>query len=271
MSSILHPTDLSSGSEAAFLLALRLAMVSHGKLTVLHVTDDGSTDLYDLPGVRDTLVRWGYLGSHDDMSAFEALGFAVRKVVKDGQNPVAVCLDHLERHPADLIVLATHEENGRSGWLKRRVAEPLSRGAGEPCLLVPHGSKPLVDPATGEVYLRRFLVPVADKPDPQRALEAAMALADRSGIGDAEFTLLHVGNADDAPHVEPLQRDGWSFTQLVREGDVVDTIVRLAESVRADVVVMTTAGHDGFLDALRGSTTERVLRALRCPLLAVPS
>jgi nucleotide-binding universal stress UspA family protein len=32
---------------------------------------------------------------------------------------------------------------------------------------------------------------------------------------------------------------------------------------------MTTEGHHGFMDALRGSTTERVLRAARCPLLAV--
>jgi nucleotide-binding universal stress UspA family protein len=33
---------------------------------------------------------------------------------------------------------------------------------------------------------------------------------------------------------------------------------------------MSTAGHHSFLDALRGSTTERVLRQLSCPLLTVP-
>ena len=34
-----------------------------------------------------------------------------------------------------------------------------------------------------------------------------------------------------------------------------------------DLVVMASRGHDGFLDALRGSTTERVLRQVTCPLL----
>jgi len=38
-----------------------------------------------------------------------------------------------------------------------------------------------------------------------------------------------------------------------------------------DMIGMATAGHHGFLDALRGSTTERVLRRSPCPLLAVPA
>lgn len=32
---------------------------------------------------------------------------------------------------------------------------------------------------------------------------------------------------------------------------------------------MATKGHEGFLDALRGTTTERVLRQAECPVLAV--
>jgi nucleotide-binding universal stress UspA family protein len=33
---------------------------------------------------------------------------------------------------------------------------------------------------------------------------------------------------------------------------------------------MATDGRSGFLEALRGSHTERVLRAANCPLLALP-
>jgi nucleotide-binding universal stress UspA family protein len=51
---------------------------------------------------------------------------------------------------------------------------------------------------------------------------------------------------------------------------VVETIVETAADWQADLIGMPTAGHDGFLDALRGSTTERVLRQAPCPLLAVP-
>ena len=56
-----------------------------------------------------------------------------------------------------------------------------------------------------------------------------------------------------------------------RDGDPVDEIAAAAELVRADLVVMPTEGRQGVFDALRGSTTERVLRRVRCPVLAVPA
>jgi hypothetical protein len=34
---------------------------------------------------------------------------------------------------------------------------------------------------------------------------------------------------------------------------------------------MPTAGHQGFLDVLRGSTSERVLRHAPCPVLSIPA
>ena len=58
---------------------------------------------------------------------------------------------------------------------------------------------------------------------------------------------------------------------MEREGDPVEQIVAAAAEVKADLVVMPTAGRAGVLEALRGSTTERVLRHVRCALLAVPA
>ena len=37
-----------------------------------------------------------------------------------------------------------------------------------------------------------------------------------------------------------------------------------------NLIVMCTDGRHGFLDALRGSHSERVLRRTPCPLLAIP-
>ena len=59
--------------------------------------------------------------------------------------------------------------------------------------------------------------------------------------------------------------------QLVRQGPVVDTIAQVADELEADLIVMATAGHRNFLDALRGSTTEGVVRRARRALLAVPA
>ncbi len=37
-----------------------------------------------------------------------------------------------------------------------------------------------------------------------------------------------------------------------------------------DFIGMPTAGNHGVLDALRGSTTERVIRHAPCPVFAIP-
>ncbi len=55
------------------------------------------------------------------------------------------------------------------------------------------------------------------------------------------------------------------------EGPTVEAILSAANAYLADLVVMPTAGRHGFLDALRGSTTEQVLRRAPCPLLALPA
>ncbi|MFY7891978.1 MAG: universal stress protein, partial [Pirellula sp.] len=47
-------------------------------------------------------------------------------------------------------------------------------------------------------------------------------------------------------------------------------IVDYAKEINAGLIVMATDGRDGFLDALRGSHSERVLRRAHCPLLIIP-
>jgi nucleotide-binding universal stress UspA family protein len=62
---------------------------------------------------------------------------------------------------------------------------------------------------------------------------------------------------------------GLTWTQTVQDGEVVEQILRSADEQSADLIAMATQGHKGFLDALRGSTTERIVREARCPVLAI--
>jgi len=55
----------------------------------------------------------------------------------------------------------------------------------------------------------------------------------------------------------------------VRDGAVTDAILALAESVKADLIVMGTHGRHGFDHLMLGSVTEKVLRKARCPVLVV--
>ena len=73
------------------------------------------------------------------------------------------------------------------------------------------------------------------------------------------------------PAVHLEEQPGWTVRKVTRYGDVVDTILAVAGDCAADLIVMTTAGRHGFLDALLGSTTERVLRSGTYPLLAIPA
>ena len=79
--------------------------------------------------------------------------------------------------------------------------------------------------------------------------------------------LIHIG--DDPPDVLTGSTAGIFAPVELIDGQVVETILRLGRDQGMDMIVMPTAGHQGFLDVLRGSTTERVLRHAVCPVLAV--
>lgn len=62
----------------------------------------------------------------------------------------------------------------------------------------------------------------------------------------------------------------WDWDLEILPGDPVDMIVQYAKQISAGLIVMATDGRDGFLDALRSSHSERVLRQAHCPLLIIP-
>ena len=130
-------------------------------LTLLNVSPAGTSEWADFPGVRETLERWGLLAKGSPKSAVGELGIDVRKVVAQNSDPVAAVLRYLKKHPADLIVLATNQHDGRVRWLGKSVAEPVARKAWEMTLFIPGDSDGFVDARDGSVHLRKILIPVA--------------------------------------------------------------------------------------------------------------
>ena len=84
------------------------------------------------------------------------------------------------------------------------------------------------------------------------------------------MTLLHVGPAAEMPSVKLPEDTGWTWNTRTKSGEPADTILQTATELRADLIVMTTDGPDGFLDGLRGTTSERVLQRARCPVANLP-
>ena len=270
---ILHPTDLSGASEVAFAHAMKLALVGHGELTVFHVAREAEAeeDIRRLPKIRETLVQWGLLPHDSSREAVGALGIHVVKVEVLGDDPTDEILKYLERHPADLVVLATHQRDGVARWLHRDVAAPLFNRSALPALLVPPDADGFVNHDTGQVQLRRIVLPIDESPHPGPALRSLPAFVGALHSGPVTVELLHVGTSATVPKMHIPEVDGWTWTTRSIDGPVVEGILRAADAARADLLALTTHGKHGFLDAFRGSTTEHVIRRARCPVLAVPT
>jgi len=268
--SIVHPTDFSDASADAFAHALRIALTAKARLYLLHVAVAGNeTDWMSFPHVREALAHWGLMNaSEPPAAACQRLGVKISKVELAPQSTIGGILTFLDKHAADLIVLATEGRQGAARWLRGSVAEKLARHAKTPTLFVPAGRPGFVDQARGELHLHRVLIPIDHEPKPAAAIGAIVGFAHTLAGVDVAERLLHVGGKP--PQVQRHSKPQLPIPVAIRHGDVVEAIIDAATEWQADLIGMATAGHHGFLDALRGSTTERVLRQAPCPLLAVP-
>ena len=269
---VFHPSDFSPGDHGAFVHALKIALAAKGELELLHVDEPGiNSNWSDFPHVRDTLSHWGHLSATASRESVINLGLQVRKATTHGTEIEKMIVQYIAEDEPDLVVLATHQRSGPSRWLHQIVAEPVARQARVKTLFVPRRVDGFVSSETGRLHLDNILVPVDRHPHPQAAVEAAVALATLLGSSQVHFTLLHVTPNGEMPELKTQEQPGWTWSRTFRDGDAVHEILAYAEASNSDLVVMSTEGRRGFLDALRGSVTERVLRGLRCPLLAVPA
>ena len=272
--SVLHPTDFSPASDRAFAHALAIALLRQTDFTILHVSPEKTSniDWTRFPSVRQTLEQWGLLEAGSPQSAvFDELRVRVKKAAVQNRRPVRATANFLDHEAADLIVLATEGREGLSRWINRSDAEAMARWSRTMTLFVPAGAKRgLVSLEDGDFSFKNILVPVDMTPDCAAAVEFARRAAEILGDGNVAITLLHVG--DSQPTTPALDEGpGWTWHTELRQGEPVAEILSSADRHVADLIVMATAGQDGVLDALRGSTTEKVLRRVPCPLLAVPA
>ena len=270
VNSVFHLSDFSQESEKAFAHTLAIALIRKTRLTILHAW--GDQDIWtNFPAVRSTLERWGLLKEGSPEAAvFKELGVRTRQVNSVGRDALSAALEYLEQHATDLIVIATPDREGLPSWLRSSDAEQLAYKSKTMTLFVPHKARGFVSPEDGTMSLQRILVPVDSSPSPLPAIEYSARTA-RAFQQPTEIILVHVNEGGRVPNLELPEIPLCSWEQASRSGNVVDEIVKLAKERSVDLIMMSTAGREGFLDALRGSITQRVLRLSECPLLAVPA
>ena len=271
LQNVFHPSDFSPASETAFAHALTAALTAKAGLTILHVSPERDTEWMEFPGVRETLERWGLLPKNSQRSDVSKLGIDVKKVKTVDKDPVQSVTAYLSTHATDLIVLATDQSKSASPWFSKSVAVPIARASRQMTLFIPKGVGGFVSAQDGSISLKRILIPVASTPPAQPSIQAAVRMAYRLNCASGVFTILHVGEEGEMPAVHLPEVSGWQWNKVTGQGDVVDAICQTALETKADLIVMSTDGRNGFLDALRGSHSERVLRQCPCALLAIPA
>lgn len=133
---------------------------------------------------------------------------------------------------------------------------------------------------------QRILVAVENSPADQTILNHVRGLAALTG---AELLLVHVADGFAARHFkdldlresEEMQKDRAYLDSLSSEltahnlrvstelamGDPATELIRLAQARGADLIAMSTHGHRGLNDLLRGTTVSRVRHEVRIPVL----
>ena len=268
--SILHPTDFSDLSGVALAHALRAALAARSQLHLLHIAQRETGGAQAFPQVRRLLVQWGLADADDPpWMVSEKLGLVVDSITVRWQDPAQGILSYLDQKPCDLVVFATHGRDGIERWMRGSVSEMVLRRLAIPALFMTQGARGFVSQINGDIQLRRVLIPVDFAPAPFEAVEAVLNFVGLMGGDGSALHLLHVGHT--VPPLPAELSDGVLLPPVIlRSGNVVDAIVNAAIEFDVDLIGMPTAGHHGVLDALRGSTTERVIRHAPCPVLAVP-
>jgi nucleotide-binding universal stress UspA family protein len=274
---ILVPTDMSDFAK----LALRYAVMFQERLgtsLTLMFADEFyfPVDLLELP--------MGYYLENAPETK-QKLGEQLRDYVKNNvpqgadalivqDAPARAIVNTAKDMRADLIIMGTH---GRHGWRRAvlgSVTESVLQDTDVPLLTVTPG---LMN-AEQTPQIRTILCPVNFTRIARESLIHACALAQAF---DAELVVMHVAEKIDDEHVQPVETafSQWvdpqvqkhcSYKRVIATGeDAAEIVLAAAQQMNIDLTVIG-AQHKMFSEAtVIGTTTERITRFARCPVMTV--
>lgn len=292
---ILVPLDFSRTSLQVLRCACRYAESFNAGLILVHVN----------PGVLSPDIEHGLSKQENALlrhKVEEQLVALHRKECKMDLPMIPVVtngIPHVEiveaarNHKADLIMLSTHGHTGWAHVMLGSTAERVVRDA--PCPVLTFHQQLLgrrgvrLQPA----QIQRILVPT-DFSKPSR--DTVRRAAQYAQHFQASLDLLHVTESliypeypefgyMDVNHLASqmmatahkkleAMRDRFSRPELIREIAVKEglpfkEITQYAQKNRIDLIVISTHGQSGILNALLGSTAQRVVQHAACAVLVL--
>ena len=285
--------DGSEMSEAVVLHAAKVAAAFGVPLTILRVLEPDSNVDATPPDPLDWDVRQrearAYLGRLVSLAGRHDVD--VQSELIQGRAAEQICSWTLQ-HGADLTVLASHGEHGRSEWTLSSTARKLVDAVSGSLLLVPADG----DRHQGSaVRYRRIMVPL----DGSARAESVLPIATRLALGhEAELLIAHVTPVPELTRVGPLSAQDLELEQRViarnervarsyldqirarmseagiaarttisRAGDARTGLARLVRRAGVDLVILSAYGRRGPRDIPCGSVAAHLLTHATVPLL----
>lgn len=102
-------------------------------------------------------------------------------------------------------------------------------------------------------------------------VQAPLPARARSALGKEAVDTYHAEEADKilAPVLKFISRQGVQAKTIVKVGPVGETIAKVADSGRYDLLVMGSHGHGALATLVVGSVTTQVLAHCKVPVLLV--
>jgi universal stress protein E len=283
--SIVVATDLTPQSEAAVRSAADLAIAASARLHVVHACEEprrNSAEGRELLAMQK-LIHDRRVRMHDILDTLLPSGLNLASSRVHVGNAAEVIAEEAANVDADLVVLGAHKDRGIADRYLGSTAERLLTRLRMPCLLA-NGPLPLP--------VRSILVPTDGSAASRAAIFAAFAAARVVCTdGGGSVTLTHVLD----PAMDPSST-AWSQQDVIRElqgparealastggnltydvavlpgEDAGEALVRHAQDVKADLIVMGTHCDRVLVRALLNSVSSYLVRRATVPVLLIPT
>ena len=286
ISHVVVPVDFSEKSQGAARYAESMHRRFGSRITLLHVLPPPHYEFGAMEvggSVLEDLFRNRAEQAKTDLSQFlssEMPADATQRLLVEG-DPATVIVEQAHGLGASLIIMPTHGYGTFRRFILGSVTAKVLHDADCPVWTGVHLEAETVE----AVHFTRVAVAIDLGPQSERALMWASRFAASAG---AELAILHAtpnleGHAGEyfdpkwKEHMDSAVREevaallarlGLTAPVLVDSGDPAETICRLAEDWKADVLVIGRGSAAGIFGRLRANAYS-IIRQAQCPVVSV--
>jgi nucleotide-binding universal stress UspA family protein len=287
---ILCPIDFSAYSDHALRYAMKMAKWYGATLQVLHVMPPMPVS-GGLATAGRELIRQNLKSA---VERWQEPGVDAAAELAESPDTSEMIMRRAEALDVDLIVTGSHGRKGVKRMLLGSVVEPLLHRCRQPVLVLPAG----LDESCLErpVEFSRIICAVDFSTPSLTALAYALSIAEEA---NAKLTLVNVielppelVNPPQPPdfnieparaeteieHLTKLQalvpehaREYCTVETAVMEGGASRQLLRIADQLPADLIVLGVHGRNALDLAVFGSNSKDIITRAHCPVLVVPA